>query len=63
MLVAGIEDNIDRDAEVVAENPELVEKLHHSSYSSSDENERVDCCLIISPITSSPLIRLYPSLM
>ena len=56
MLVAGIEDNIDRDAEVVAENPELMEKLYHSS--SSDENERVGCCLIISPITSSPLMRL-----
>ena len=63
VLVAGIEDNIDRDAEVVAENPELVEKLHHLSSSSSDENERVGCCLIISRITSSPLMRLYPSLM
>ena len=40
MLIAGIEDNIDRDTEVVAENPELVEKLRRSS-SSSDEDERV----------------------
>jgi len=63
VLVAGIEDNIDRDTEVVAENPELVEKLHHFSSSSSDENERVGCCLIISPITSSPRMRLYPLLM
>ena len=56
VLVTGIEDNIDRDAEVVTENPELVEKLHHFSSSSS-------CYLIISPITSSPPMRLYPSLM
>ena len=63
VLVTGIEDNIDRDAEVVAENPELVEKLHHFSSSFSDENERVGCCLITSRITSSPLMRLYPSLM
>ena len=43
VLVSGIENNIERDAEAVLEHPELLEKLSHSSSSSSasDGNERV----------------------
>ena len=43
MLVSGIENNIERDAEAVLDHPELLEKLSHSSSSSSasDGNERV----------------------
>ena len=42
-LVSGIENNIERDAEAVLEHPELLEKLSHSSSSSSasNGNERV----------------------
>ena len=43
VLVSGIENNIERDAEAVLEHPELLEKLSRSSSSSSasDGNERV----------------------
>ena len=43
VLVSGIENNVERDLEAVLEHPELLEKLGHSSSSSSasDGSERV----------------------
>lgn len=63
VLVSGIENNVERDLEAVLEHPELLEKLGHSSSSSSsgsDGNERVIRKLSSRIVTNINVLKQLP---
>lgn len=63
VLVSGIENNVERDLEAVLEHPELLEKLGHSSSSSSsasDGNERVKRKLSSRIVTKINVLKQLP---